>query len=433
MQTTGQTLRKVVHEVRRVTLGEQTRFEAGQLSVAAGEAGELFRSPALASTRLSCASPGDRVRIVKLLDAVEPRSKGPGGGGIFPGFLAPALPRGRGETHVLAGAAVIAAGYLPRAQEALVDMSGPAAALSPLGATHNLVVEFEPEEGAPWEVVEAVLRLGLLRLAATLATAALGADPDTVEELSAPGGRPASGESRASAAYDGLPRVGTIMNLQTQGAFKDVFVYGRSFNGCLPTSIDPLELEDGAVVSGQYGHPGLKNPTYLHQNHPVVAALRARDGADLRFGGVILCPEPVDQAGKDLISVHAARLAVALGWDAVILTKEGGGNADADLSLKMDAIEDLGIVAVGIFAEMSGPEGTAPSLVSPPLRATSMVSSGNYDERLALPEMQRALGGARLEVADARATDALEVPTAVVYGSLSPLGWGKLTARGEVA
>ncbi|MGH2708694.1 MAG: glycine/sarcosine/betaine reductase component B subunit, partial [Actinomycetota bacterium] len=297
------------------------------------------------------------------------------------------------------------------------DMSGPAAPLSPLGATHNLVVEFEPEKGAPWEAVEAVLRLGLLGLAASLAEAAIGAAPDMVEELRAPTRRPSD-----------LPRVGTITNLQTQGAFKDVFLYGRSFAGCLPTVIDPLELEDGAVVSGQYGHPGLKNPTYLHQNHPVVAALAARDGTDLCFGGVILCPEPVDQMGKDLVSVHAARLAVALGWDAAIVTKEGGGNGDADASLKMDALEDLGIVAVGIFAEMSGREGTAPPLVSPPLRASSTVSSGNYDERLALPEMQRALGGARLEVADARATDAVEVPTAVVYASLSPLGWGKLTA-----
>jgi sarcosine reductase len=423
---TGSGLRKVVHEVRGLSLGDETRFEAGHLSVSAEAAGALFESPALTSTRLSCAAPGDRTRIVKLLDAVEPRSKGPGGGGIFPGFLAPALPRGRGETHVLRGAAVIAAGYLPQAQEALVDMTGPAAPLSPLGATHNLVVEFEPEEGASWEAVEAALRAGLLRLAAALGEAALEAAPDAVEELPAgPCGPVAAG------GRDGLPWVGTITNLQTQGAFKDVFVYGRSFAGCLPTSIDPLELEDGAVVSGQYGHPGLKNPTYLHQNHPVVAALRARDGSDLHFGGVILCPEPVDQASKDLVSVHAARLAAALRWDAAIVTKEGGGNADADAALKMDALEDLGIVAVGIFAEMSGPEGTAPPLVSPPLRASSMVSSGNYDERLALPEMQRALGGARLEVADAAATDALEVPTAVVYGSLSPLGWGKLTAGSD--
>src|SRR5205807_4337463 len=62
--------------------------------------------------------------IVKVLDAVEPRSKGPGGG-AFPGFVSAARIQGRGETHVLRGAAVVAAGFLPRAQEALIEMSGP--------------------------------------------------------------------------------------------------------------------------------------------------------------------------------------------------------------------------------------------------------------------------------------------------------------------
>src|SRR5260370_39665904 len=106
---------------------------------------------ALASVGLSWASPGDSGRIVKVLDAVEPRSKGRAG--AFPGFVSPPKIQGRGETHVLRGAAVVVAGFLPRAQEALVEMSGPAAGLSPLGLTHNLVVEFEPAEGAAGEDV----------------------------------------------------------------------------------------------------------------------------------------------------------------------------------------------------------------------------------------------------------------------------------------
>ena len=176
-----------------------------------------------------------------------------------------------------------------------------------------------------------------------------------------------------------------VTNLQTQGRFKDVFVYGRSFGASLPTLIDAGDLDDGAVVSGQFGHPGLKNPTYLHQNHPVVEALRARHGRDLVFAGVVLSPEPVDQAGKELISAHAARLCASAGFDAAVVTKEGGGNADGDMALKMDALEDLGITAVGVFAEMAGAEGTAPPVVVPPERATAMVSTGNYDERLSLP------------------------------------------------
>ncbi len=411
-------LTRLVHHVRQVALGDRTAFAHGVLTVSADEAGRILAHPALAEVRLSWVSPGQSARIVKVLDAVEPRTKGPGGGGIFPGFVGPARPQGHGETHVLRGAAVVNAGFLPRAQEALVDLSGPAAALSPLGSTHNLVVEFTAAPEAKWEQVDQALRLGALRLATRLAEAALDTEPDEVEEVPSP-----------SAVRGDRPRVGAITNLQTQGLFKDVFVYGRSFGPSLPTLLDPGELDDGAVVSGQFGHPALKNPTFMHQNHPVIDELRRRHGRDLDFAGVVICPEPVDQSAKELISVLAARLCAAAGFDAALVTKEGGGNADGDMALKMDALSDLGIQAVGLYAEMAGIDGTGPSIVVAPERATAMVSTGNYDHRLQLPAVEQAFGGAELSLLQVPATDAMEVPMAVVYCALSPLGWGHVTAR----
>lgn len=413
-----------IHRVDAVSLGTATGYVGGTLTVSASEAAAVVADPALAEVRVSVTSPGDPVRLVKVLDAVEPRTKGSGGGGIFPGFLGPARPQGTGTTDVLAGAAVVAAGFLPRAQEAVVDMSGPAADLSPLASTHNVVVEFTPADGARWEDVDAALRRGTLALAALLAEAALGADPDAVVELPGPTDTAVTGA--------GLPRIGAVTNLQTQGAFKDTYVYGRSFAGSFPLLLDANELDDGVVVSGQFGHPSLKNPTWVHQNHPVVAALRARHGRDLDFAGVILCPEPVDQAGKALISAAAARVAAAAGWHGAVVTKEGGGNADADMSLKMDELEALGISAVGLFAEMAGTDGTGPSVVVPPERATAMISTGNYDQRLLLPAVERALGGDTIALLDRPATDEVELPAAVVYGSLSPLGWGRLTCGEDV-
>ena len=410
----GAGLTRVVHDVRALDLGERTSYSAGRLTVGEESARGLLRDPALAEVRLACAAPGDSVRIVGALDAIQPCSKGPGGGGVFPGLLGPAMPAGRGETHVLRGAAVLAAGYLPRAQEAVIDMSGPAAPLSPLGATHNLVVQFAPADDADWGDVEVALRRGLVRLAAHLAEAALDADPDAVEELPEPG----------STSTD-RPRVGVVLNLQTQGKFKDVFVYGRSLSGGLPTVIAPGELDDGAVVSGQYGHPALKNPTYLHQTHPVVAALRACD--ELELAALVLCPEPVDQANKELVSAHAARLCTGLRLDAAIVTKEGGGNADADVSLKLDRLEEEGITAVGILAEMAGRDGTGPPLVVPPTKATALVSTGNYDERMTLPACERALGRDRVALLDQPSTDELELPVAAIYCAQSTLGWGRLT------
>ena len=410
-------LNRLVHRVQEVALGPHTSYEGGVLTVSGDAAAALFADPALADVTLTWASPGRSMRIVKVLDAVEPRTKGPGGGGIFPGLLGPAVPRGHGETHVMRGAAVVAAGFLPRAQEAVVDMSGPAAELSPLGSTHNLVVEFTPAEGAAWEAVEVALRKGLLDLAVHLADAAIGVEPDEVESLPDPSTRPGD-----------LPRVGAITNLQTQGAFKDVFVYGRSFSGGLPTLLDPGELDDGAIVSGQYGHPALKNPTFVHQNNPVVNELRRRSGRDLQFAGLVISPEPVNMADKQLISTFAARVCAAVGFDAAVVTKEGGGNADADMALKMDALEDLGVTAVGLFGELAGSDGTGPSLVVPPDRATAMVSTGNYDSRLLLPAVEQALGGDDMRLLGIPATDELDLPAAVVYCSLSPLGWGRFTA-----
>ena len=416
---TGSVLRLLSHRVTAVALGPTTRYDEGTLSVSAAAACAALASDAIADFRVSWVSPGDSARIVKVLDVVEPRTKGRGGAGIFPGFLGLPAVEGTGETHVLRGVAVIAAGFLPRAQEAVIDMSGPGAALTPFGATHNLVVEFTPAEGASWESVDIAVRLGVLKVAALLAEAALGAPPDDVVTL------PAIPHLRAS----GLPRVGAITNLQTQGTFKDIFVHGKSFGRAAPTLIDPNQLHDGAVVSGQFGHPALKNPTYVHQNHPVVAELRRRDGKDLEFAGLILAPEPVEAEQKERVSKQAAELCAAANFQGVVITKEGGGNADADISLKMDALTEFGIGSVGLFAEMAGAEGTAPSLVVPPERSTALISTGNYDEVVRLPAVARAYGGATVDVAGAPATAEMDLPTAVLYCSLSPLGAGRLTCR----
>lgn len=409
--------RLLVHRVSEIVLADEASFDAGRLVVARSELEALLADPALARVRFDVTLPGESARIVKVLDAIEPRAKEPGSGRVFPGLLGPAHPQGRGATHVLEGAAVITAGYLPRAQEAVVEMAGPAAKLSPFGSTCNLVISFQAAKGAPWEEVDAALRRGALQVAEHLALVAAEQPPDEVVEPQPPG------------RYEELPRVGTIVNLQTQGAFKDVLVYGRSFAGSLPVLIDPDELEDGAVVCAQYGHPALRNPTYIHQNAPVVRALRARHGVDLSLAGVVLSPEPVEQADKELISALAARLCQLAGFDAAIVTKEGGGNADADVSLKLDALEELGVAAVGLFAEMAGRDGTDPGVVAPPRGGAALISTGNYDATVTLPAVARALGGGRLDIAGCSARAAVELPYAALLCALSPQGWGRLTCR----
>lgn len=418
MSTSAGPLVKMVHRVSTARMGSTSRLSDGELELDEAAALAAVASPALAEVRLTWVSPGASARLVKVLDSVQPRTKGRGGAGIFPGFLAPPRPAGEGVTHVCEPVAVVVAGYLPRAQEAVAEMFGEASALSPLGGCHCLVVEFTRADGALWPAVDLALRLGALRLAALVAEITLDCPPDEVVEL-----------APRSARGTGSPRVGTITYIQCQGAFKDVFVYGSSLAGALPTWLDPNEAEDGAVVSGQFGHPCLKNPTFMHQNHPVAAAMRAHDRKDMDFVGLVVAPEPVELPRKRMVAAHAARLCAGMGLDAVVVTKEGGGNADLDMALAMDEAEALGLVAVGLFAEMAGWDGTGVPVVSPPERATAMVSTGNYDERILLPAVEKALGGHRLELVGMPATAELELPTAALYCALNPLGWGSLRAE----
>ena len=139
----------------------------------------------------------------------------------------------------------------------------------------------------------------------------------------------------------------------------------------------------------------------------------------------------MEQAGKEHVSQHAAWLCQAAGFDAAIVTKEGAGNADNDLGMKVDALEAAGLTAVGLYAEMSGADGTGPPLVAGP-RQGAVISLGNYDQRLKLPAVERALGGERLRIIDTEATEAIEVPVAMILAGLSPLGAGRLTCRGDV-
>jgi hypothetical protein len=87
---------------------------------------------------------------------------------------------------------------------------------------------------------------------------------------------------------------------------------------------------------------------------------------------------------------------------------------------------------VGILAEMAGRDGTGPPLVVPPTKATALVSTGNYDERMILPAVERALGRPEIALLGQASTDEVELPVAAIYCAQSTLGWGKLTCAEPV-
>lgn len=406
------------HIVRDIQFGPKASFREGLLTVVPEEIRALAVHPLVHSLDLRIARPGDRIRIIRILDAVEPRAKGRDGV-LFPGFLGPAQVVGTGETYVLTGCAILSVSFLPRAQEALIDMAGPGAQVSPLAKETLLVLEFTPVAGANWGEYEAAIRLAVLKVAAHLGEIARSAPPDETQEVL----------SRSSVSH--LPRIGYIGNLQAQGSFKDTFVYGRSARDLLPTLITPGEILDGAVVSGNYGHPSLKNSTYAHLTNPVIRELLKRDGHDLCFGGIILKPEPTTLDGKGLVAEYAANLASLLGWKGAVITKEGGGNADIDLFLTAEHCERRGVRTVLLMAELAGPDGRTPPLLDSPPGADALVSLGNYEEPVELPPVERVIGGDSLRMVEGPLEGPLTIPTAAFFGALSPVGLGSLMARAQ--
>src|SRR5262249_54866296 len=150
--------------------------------------------------------------------------------------------------------------------------------------------------------------------------------PDVVERL----------ETRPT----GLPRVGYVCFLMTEGEVHRSYVYGLNIPD-LPTLLEPIEMLDGAVVSGDYHSACFRNVTYLQQNNPVIRGLLARHGRDLDFAGVIvakaLAPRPEE---KQRIAQRCASLARLLGLGGVVISQDSGGNATVDLMRTCQALED---------------------------------------------------------------------------------------------
>lgn len=394
-----------------------TQFSGNTLTIGLDDAVPVAASVAgLQNVRLSVVAPGESARIVHVLDAIEPRVKVAGPGVVFPGFLGTTEAVGRGRTHALAGVAVVTTGLLPGTQEGIIDMSGPGAELSPLARTWNLVLQASRSPGTSDREYDGALRRAGLKLATYLAEATRSLDPDEVDLCELPPVDPA------------LPRIGYVYLLQSQGDFRDTFLYGSDVRRLVPTLLHPAELWDGAVVSGNYIIACQKNPTYLHQQNPVVAELLRRHGRDLCFTGVILANEHNTLVDKVTSSGFAAKLAQMLGLAAVIVSQEGGGHADSDLMLACRACEQVGVRTVLLANEIAGPGGDLPSLVDITPEADAIVSTGNNDEFVELPSVEKVIGGDTISGVAGPAGGALRIQLGLIYCATNQFGANRLTA-----
>ena len=417
--------------IKDIRFAEKTALQDGVLSVSKDDLREVALSEEKIKTvSFDIAKPGESVRITPVKDVIEPRIKVEGRGGVFPGVISGVDTVGSGKTYCLKGMAVVTAGPIVGFQEGVIDMSGPGADYTPFSKTLNLVVLCEPVEGTEAHDYERAVRMVGLKIATHLAELSKELSPDetqTYETLDLLEGMK---------AYPDLPRVAYVQMLQSQGLLHDTYVYGVDAKKILPTILYPTEDMDGAILSGNCVSACDKNPTYVHENNPVIEELFKQHGKTINFVAHVITNENVYLADKERSSNQTAKLCKMLHLDGVVVSEEGFGNPDSDLIMNCKKIEAEGIKTVLITDEYAGRDGKSQSLADADKAADALVTAGNANQVVVLPKLDKLIGtldyitkiaGANADTL--REDGSLEVELQVITGATSEVGFNKLSAR----
>ncbi len=331
------------------------------------------------------AKPGQSVRIFPVKDVIEPRAKL--NGEIFPGVFKDHMDEaGSGITYVLDGCAVVTTGPIVGFQEGLIDMSGPAAEYSIFSKLLNIVMIITKEDYVDPHEHEETVRLAGIKLAKFIGE--IGLMYDTYESVSYEW--KSIGEKFGQ--YPGLPKVAYVYNCMSQGLLHDTYFYGRDTKHIVPSLITPLEVMDGAIVSGNCVSPGSKTTTYHHLNNAVIKELLKKHGKEINFMGIVLNPLMVTLKEKYRNCMLSVKSIEMLGAEGVIISQEGFGNPTTDLMIVCQSLENRGIKTVIITNEDAGIDGMSESLPDSVTEAKAIVSTGNSNATIMLPKMERVIG-----------------------------------------
>ncbi len=419
-------------DIKSIELSNESKIENGVLYVNQEEISKVvLEDDHLKSVTIEVAVPGEEVRITPVKDVIQPRVKVSGRGGVFPGMISSVDTVGEGRTHVLNNVGIVTCGKIVGFQEGIIDMSGVGADYTPFSKLLNLCLVIEPIEDLKQHEYEAAVRGAGLRVATYVGELARNIEPDKVETFET---KPLLEQA---AEFPNLPKVGYVYMLQTQGLLHDTYVYGVDAKKIMPTILYPTEVMDGAITSGNCVSACDKNTTFHHLNNPIIKNLYARHGKDINFMGVIITNENVYLADKQRSSNQAAKFAIMLGLDGVIISQEGFGNPDTDLIMNCKKIEAEGVKTVIVTDEYAGQDGQSQSLADADPAANACVTGGNANEVITLPPMKKVIG--MLDYTDKIAggfagslkeDGSIVAELQVITGATNELGFNKLTARG---
>lgn len=418
-------------QINDIQFASESKVENGTIYVNAEELKALLlEDENLKSVELEIAKPGESVRIMPVKDVIEPRVKVNGGGNLFPGVISKVETVGSGRTNVLKDSAVVTTGKIVGFQEGIIDMCGEGAKYTPFSQLNNLVVVCEPIDGLAKHAHEKAVRFAGLKAADYIGKLAKDVEPDEVKVYET------CSVKEGIEKYPELPRVAYVLMLQSQGLMHDTYVYGVDMKQSLPTILNPTELMDGAILSGNCVSACDKNTTYHHLNNPVIADLFEQHGKTLNFVGVIITNENVYLADKMRSSDWTSKLCEFLGVDGAIVSQEGFGNPDTDLIMNCKKIEAKGVKTVIITDEYAGRDGASQSLADADASANAVVTGGNANMVINLPAMDKVIGYP--EVADIIAggfdgslqkDGSIVAELQVITGATNEMGFNKLSAR----
>ena len=411
-------LEQINHPIKKIMFSSESSLANDVLSINRSEIETLLGGdPCVHLSVVELAEPGQAVRITPVLDVVEPRAKDDPSQTAFAGILDSQDGCGSGTTHILRGAAVIGVCELPGIQEGIVDMSEAAKPYCPFAHTHNLVLEFQPREGIDRVAADKAIRVLVLKAAEYLGALARGVSPDHSIKIEWP------------LAKNDKQRCGLVYLVQSQGDLRRTYLKGQALDECMPIMVDPTEILDSAIVSGNFVMSCNKTCTYIHQNHPLIKEMIAQHGQTINFAGVILANEMSRLEDKKKVSQTIVQFAKDLNLSGVVINQEGGANTLTDVMMLCRSLEKENIQTTLILNEFAGADGTTPSLAETTVEARHIVSTGNNDYRVTLPPTERLIGANNLPGVDGPLKDKITVPLTRVHSSTNQLGFNYLTCR----
>lgn len=379
--------------VKDIVFGSVTKYENNVLTINKQEALEFVKEDEhITKADIVIAKPGDKIRIVPVKEAIEPRTRVGKDSPVFPGVTGELAPVGNGTTHALKGCSVLAVGMTYGSfGDGLIDMSGEGAKYTLFSELLNicLVVDTDEEfERHEQQKKNKALRWGAHRLSEYLGNTVKNLEPENKEvyELEP--------ITKRSSEVNALPSVVYVMQPQSQMEEKGYndLVYGWDMNHVVPTFMHPNEILDGAMISGSFMPCSSKWSTYDFMNNPTIKSIYKEHGKTLNFLGVIMSNLNVSLEQKHRSAQFVSQIAKSLGADGAILAEEGYGNPDADFTACFAALEDAGIKTVGITNECTGRDGQSQPLVTLDEKANAIVSCGNVSQLIELPPMETVIG-----------------------------------------